>query len=560
VRVITPAGVVTTLAGSAGHAGAADGNGAAASFDGPAGVGVDSSGNVYVADANNNLIRRIEADAFVRTVAGTGAVGNIDGLTTAATFDTPGDIAIDPSGIVYVADSGNSTLRRIIPGVDSAPSFTAQPASLTVAPGGTATFSFGVTGTAPYAYQWSFNGSAIVGATSPFYTVTDAQDANEGSYTVTVSNLDGHVTSAAATLTVMTPAGDPDITVQPQGGSLGSGSDTLSVTVTGAGPFTYQWYLNGTAIAGATGSTYTATVAGSYTVTVTNAAGTVTSAAAVVGTVHRLVNISTRADVGTGSDIEIAGFVISGNAGTTKELLIRGVGPTLTNFGLTDYLTNPVLTLFNASGTQLDTNTGWGTNPTYSATQIAALASAVGAFTLNTGSADSVLVENLAPGSYTAQIAGAGAGTGVALVEVYETDTTSVDTLTNISTRADVGTGANILIAGFVIEGTQPMTVLIRGVGPALTNYGLTGVLAAPVLTVYDADSNVVGTNTGWDSDATNAAEVSALGAEVGAFALAAGSGDSALVLTLSPGSYTAQVTGADNGTGVALVEIYQSP
>jgi len=561
VRKVTPAGVVTTIAGSAGQTGTVGGTGSAARFNGPDGVGVDSSGNVYVADANNNLVRKVDVTNFVTTVAGVaGVVGNTDGLSGVATFDAPGDVTVDSTGIIYLADSENSTIRRIIQGVDSVPFFTAQPASILAAPGATAIFSVGVSGTAPYAFQWNYNGSPILGANTPFYVVTDAQTANEGGYSVTVTNLDGSVTSAAATLTVATPAGDPDITAQPQGGSLSSGSDALSVTVTGTGPFSYQWYLNGTAISGATGSAYTATTAGSYTVAVTNAAGTVTSAAAVVGTVSRLVNLSTRAEVETGAAITIAGFAISGPAGVTKQVMIRGVGPTLTNFSITDFLTTPALTLYDSAGNAIATNVGWTTNTSPTPAQIITLAAEVGAFALIDPSADSVLVVSLPPGTYSAELSGVSGTTGVGLVEVYETSTTTVSVLSNISTRAAVGTGADILIAGFVVEGSQPSTVLIRGIGPALANYGITGTLTAPVLTVFDSTGTQIDTNSGWSSTSANELAVETAEAEVGAFALTSGSADCALVLTLSPGTYSAQVAGADGSTGIALVEVYQIP
>jgi hypothetical protein len=157
------------------------------------------------------------------------------------------------------------------------------------------------------------------------------------------------------------------------------------------------------------------------------------------------------------------------------------------------------------------------------------------------------------------QLSGAGSTTGVGLVEVYETDTSVPSLLGNISTRAQVGTGADILIAGFVVTGTQPAKVLVRGVGPGLAQFNVTGTLAQPVLTVYDSAGNMVATNTGWQT-ASNSAEIASVGIVVGAFALQGGSADSALVLDLAPGSYTAQVVGANATTGIALVEVYQAP
>lgn len=302
VRKIAPGAIVTTIAGSPLTPGSADGTGSAANFNGPAGVGVDGSGNVYVADAGNETIRVISPSGFVTTVAGqAGVADSADGLATNARFNTPGDVSVDNSGIVYVADAQNSTVRRIIPGMDEAPTFTAQPANQTVALGASVVLTFGITGTAPFSFQWYVDGSPIPSATGPSFGIADAQPSDSGSYTVSVTNVDGSAMSAAATLTVGIPPGSPDITVQPRGGALTTGgSVALSVAVSGPGPFSFQWMLNGTAIAGATGASYTATAPGSYIVSVTNAVDTVESRAAVVGSGSRLINVSTRADVLTG--------------------------------------------------------------------------------------------------------------------------------------------------------------------------------------------------------------------------------------------------------------------
>jgi sugar lactone lactonase YvrE len=558
IRIVTPAGAVTTLAGHAGTAGSTDGTGSAASFSAPAGLCVDSSGNVYVADSGNSTIRKVTPSGFVTTVAGlAGATENIDGLSSNARFDTPGDITIDSSGVAYVADALNDTIRRLVPGADSAPIFTAQPADQTINLGSAAVISVGISGTAPLSFQWYLNNSPIPGATSPSYVIAQAQSSDAGDYTLTVTNVDGSATSSAATLTLLVPADYPDLTAQPQGTTLVGGTASLSVTVTGPGPFTYQWLLNGSAIAGATASTYTATAPGSYTVAVSNAVATVVSSAAFVSSGSRLINLSSRAQVETGAGITIAGFVIEGPPGVAKQVLIRGVGPTLSQFGVTGVLAAPVLMLIDSNSNTLATNTGWGTNS--NAAEIATITGQVGAFALPSGSADSVLLGNLTPGAYTAQLTGAGATTGVALVEVYETDTSDSLLLHNISTRAQVGTGGNILIAGFVVQGTQPATVLIRAVGPGLSAFGVAGVLSKPVLTVFDSTNTSIASNTGWQTG-PDPANVATVGSTVGAFSLSASNADSALVLTLQPGSYTAQVTGAGGTTGIALVEVYQAP
>jgi hypothetical protein len=202
------------------------------------------------------------------------------------------------------------------------------------------------------------------------------------------------------------------------------------------------------------------------------------------------------------------------------------------------------------------------------ATSLDATFTQVGAFNLTTGSHDTALLESLAPGAYTAQVVSQTTNCGVALAEIYDADSCAPgNRLINISARAFVGTGSNILIGGFVIGGSTPQTVIIRGDGPSLAKFGLTGALTNTVLTLSNS-SGTIASNTGWSNAPVNGSAAAggiviqpltaALSAKVGAFALTTGSGDSAIVATLPPGAYTAQVAGANNSTGIALVEIYE--
>jgi hypothetical protein len=200
---------------------------------------------------------------------------------------------------------------------------------------------------------------------------------------------------------------------------------------------------------------------------------------------------------------------------------------------------------------------------------------ALGAFALVTGSTDSAMLVGTPVGSYTAQVSGVGSTTGVALAEIYDADTgTPPARLINISARASVGTGGSILIGGFTITGSTSETVLIRGVGPGLAStFGLTGVLATPQLTLFDSvvpnNPQVIATDTTWGSapvagPSTVQAGILPAAASVmttvGAFSLVTGSTDSAMLVTLPPGNYTAQLSGFSGATGIALVEIYEVP
>lgn len=295
--------------------------------------------------------------------------------------------------------------------------------------------------------------------------------------------------------------------------------------------------------------------------------GAADPASSAPATASRLVNLSTRGLALTGADQLIPSFVIAGSG--TKRLLIRAVGPTLGSFGVPGSLADPQLTLKRYDPARRDyidvlANDNWGT-PVANAATIASVTSSVGGFALPSGSADAALVVDLAAGQYSAVAGGANDGTGVALVELYDAPTGSEARLVNIATRGFVGTAGDMLISGFVISSEGPKTLLIRAVGPTLASFGVSGALANPQLAIYgrapgaNSDS-VVAANDDWSSDATAAALTSATASQVGAFALPASSRDAALVVTLPPGSYTAQASGVGGTSGTALVEIYAVP
>ena len=363
--------------------------------------------------------------------------------------------------------------------------------------------------------------------------------------TVTPSAATSAVTSATTasvspggSFTYQIAAGNTPVSYNadglPAGLTLNATTGVISGTVTTAGTYVISVSANNAAGTGPV-TTFTLTVAGD----------TVVASSA-------LINISTRANVGTGAKVLISGFVITGT--DPKPVLIRAVGPTLSAFGLTGLLADPVLELFRADTTSLAVNDNWGSAG--DAAAIAATAVRVGAFTLPGGSPDAVISTTLAPGSYTAQIRGAAGATGVGLVEVYDAGTgTENSKLINLSARGDVGTGGNILIAGFIIRGTQPKTVLIRGAGPALTGFGVAGALVDPRLQLFSG-TTLINENDNWSDDPA----IAAAAARAGAFALAAGSKDAAILVTLPPGAYTAQVSGVGATTGVAIVEVYEVP
>ena len=450
-----------------------------------------------------------------------------------------------------------------------APSFTTQPQNQTVIAGNGVTFTAAASGSPTPTYQWNFNGAPISGATSATYSIASAQSSNAGSYTVTATNSAGSATSAASVLTVnpVVISTAPVFTTQPIAVSVVSGS-TVALTVAASSTLapSYQWAKDGTAIPGATRPTLvlngaTTANAGNYTCTATNSGGSTVSTAAALSItsttdVGRLTSLSTRAVVGTGDNVLIAGFIVGG-AGTTgtKPMLMRGTGPALTGLGVAGVLPDPTLTLYQGS-TVAAFNDNWGGD-----SQISAEDATSGAFLQS--SLDSALyMSNVAPGIYSAKVAGNNNGTGVALAEIYDLTasgsyTLTTPRLTGISARSQVGTGGDVLIAGFVIGGSSARTVLIRASGPALGQFGLAGLLPDPLLTLYDHNSAPIISNQGWAGDP----QIASAAAAVYDFPwLSATSNDSALLVTLPPGLYSAIISGASGDTGVALVEVYEVP
>ncbi len=217
-RIVLATGTVTTIAGQAGQPGYGDGPAARARFRYPSGVAVDRSANLFVADTDNNALREITPAGAVSTAAGrAGKLGSgLDGVGSTATFNHPTAVSIGAGGRLFIADTDDNTIRAA--DLAAAPTITAQPQSQAVTAGANVTFSVSVTGQPAPTFQWNFNGSAVSGATSSTLSMTNVQSANAGSYTITVTNATGSVTSNAATLTVNTAATPP-----PSAGSGGSG-------------------------------------------------------------------------------------------------------------------------------------------------------------------------------------------------------------------------------------------------------------------------------------------------------------------------------------------------
>jgi cyclophilin family peptidyl-prolyl cis-trans isomerase len=373
-----------------------------------------------------------------------------------------------------------------------------------------------------------------------------------GTANITVRAADVNNSAAQVVFAVTVAATAPVITAQPLSAVVASGQLlALNVAATGSG-LTYQWKrvvsgASGTVVSGATGPQFivdkvTSAEAGIYYCTVTNSAGAVDSAGAIIAVRSsgeaRLTNLAVRAALDAGQ-VLIVGFSTTGKT----DLLVRGVGPKLADFGVTDFYADPRLEIYDGAGVKGLTNDSWDG-------ALATTFQSVGAFALNLGSKDAALVTSV-NGASTAQLKGT--DSGVTLLEVYALGgLTAPARLNNVSTLNRVGTGGNILIAGFTVSGDVAKTLLIRGVGPKLTSFGVGGVLADPKLEIY-RDTTLLAANDDWN--ASVAAATPGLG-----FALDAGSKDAGLLVTLPPGGYTAQLSGVGATTGVGLIEVYEVP
>jgi vibriolysin len=258
------------------------------------------------------------------------------------------------------------------------------------------------------------------------------------------------------------------------------------------------------------------------------------------------VNFSTRAHVGTGNDILIGGFVLGGG-GSSKPMLVRAIGPTLATMGVAGVIADPQLTLKSGS-TTVDYNDNWGSSS--SASAIATTSAAVGAFPLNSSSLDAVVLPTLGSGAYTSLVSGVSGGTGNGMIEIYDTDSTNANHLVNMSARFAIN-GSDPTIAGLVLKGDEHKKLLIRVGGPALGGLGVPD----PKITLYHGSIGIR-TNDDWGDEA-NAADIAAAANAVGASAYGSGSADSAMLIELPPGIYTAMISG-NGGTGLALVEVYE--
>ncbi len=269
-----------------------------------------------------------------------------------------------------------------------------------------------------------------------------------------------------------------------------------------------------------------------------------------------LGNISTRSFVQTGEHVMIGGFIVQGSG--AKKVIIRAIGPELTQYGITDALANPKLELHDETGALIGTNDDWQTTIIGGIITSNQVSDIQNSGHVPTAASESAIIAELQPGNYTAIVNGVSNTDGVALVEVYDLDSAASSNLANISTRSFVQTGEHVMIGGFIVQGTGTKSVIIRAIGPELTQYGITDVLANPKLELYNATGALIGTNDDWQTTIIGGVITSNQVSDIQNSGRApTAASESAIIADLQPGNYTAIVRGVSNTTGVALVDVY---
>jgi YVTN family beta-propeller protein len=487
----------------------------------PGGISASGSGSPIIVPGLAN------GTTYTFTVAATNSAG-VGPASLASNAVTPHTVPDAPSSVSALAGDGEATITFATP-----------------SNGGAAITVYAVTCT-PGPVQ-------ATGSSSPIVVLGLV---NATTYTCSVRATNAAGTGPASSGVSVTPLATSATTLASSAASITVGDVvTLTATVSGAAgmPTGSVVFRDGnTPIAtqplDGTGHAILATstlAIGSHVITA-DYAGTspyaASSSSPVTVAVHtanppRLGAISTRMQVLTGDNVLIGGFIVSGS--TPKTVVVRARGPSLASSGITNFLANPLLQLVFGDGTVI-TNDDW---------QGAANAADI----LSSGFAPSdaheaAIMVTLQPGPYTAIVSGSGGGTGVGLVEVFEVDHPEVP-LAGISTRGKVLTGNDVMIGGIIIQGDAPQTVVVRARGPSLVAQGVANALSNPLLQVVASDGTVL-TNDDWQS-AGNAAQIQSSG-----FA-PADPRESAILVTLQPGAYTAIVSGVGGATGVGIVEVY---
>ena len=269
-----------------------------------------------------------------------------------------------------------------------------------------------------------------------------------------------------------------------------------------------------------------------------------------------LSNISTRALVHTGDNVMIGGFMVQGTQ--SKEVIIRAIGPELMPFDVPNPLADPTLELHDSTGALIASNDNWMTTVIGGIITKDQVAAILASGYAPTDMRESAMVVSLPPGNYTAIVRGVNNTIGVGLVDAYDLNATADSVLGNISTRSLVQTGENVMIGGFIVQGTQPMKVIVRAIGPELSQYGVPNPLPDPTLELHDSTGALLASNDDWQHTIIGGIITSDQVHDIENSGYAPSDPtESAIIADLAPGNYTAIVRGKNIVIGIALVEVY---
>jgi sugar lactone lactonase YvrE len=483
-----------------------DDNGAVAPFtggfvNGPNGLALDSSGNLYVT-TNSNVIRKFSPSGVDLGVFASTGINFAMGL------------AFDSKGNLYVANNGGSTIEKFAPDGTDLGVF-----ANVIRPTGLAFDASGnlyVANTFNTIERFSPIGTHLIPFTS-FFLNTPEGLAFDSSGNLYVAN------NGSDTIQVFSP----------------SGADLGSLPTVGlSGPIGLAFDSSGNlyVVNNLASTIEKITPDGTESLFATT---DFSPAFLAVQSTATLVNISTRLNILTGDNVLDGGFIVVGSG--FKDVLIRGLGPSLASAGITGTLADPIIELYSGN-VIIAENDNWMKNQK---TEIEATG------LQPTNDAEAALIATLAAGTYTVIERGKEATTGIGLIEIYDLGAGTGPELANISTRGFVDTGSSVMIAGFIVASSTGGSnqVMVRGLGPSLGDFGIADPLADPVLDLYDANGMLIASSDSWQSD--QEAAIVATGLQP------SNDAEAAILITLAPGAYTAIESGKNGGTGVGLVEVY---
>jgi hypothetical protein len=455
-------------------------------------------------------------------VSGTGTIGPV--LINGGTLQANGTL-----GLVTL---GNGTLRGTgtVGGIDGD-----NPGSTgTIAPGsgGTATGNLTSNGdvslSAPIEFEVNLNGPAVV-TQHDRLAVNGGVNLNGANLSVALGA--GFTPAAGQTFTILVRSGAGTVSGQfAQGSSITAGGKTFLIT----------YSANNVVLTVQAPPSPTPTATPTPTPAAT---ATPTATPGLVG------NVATRLSVGLGENILIEGFIVQGPAGSTKKILVRAIGPSLLPFGIADALANPTLEINNETAT-VATNNDWKT------TQSGGLITADQAGEINSSGLapsndfESAVIVSLAPGNYTAAVKGFANTTGTGVVDAYDLSASSPARLANVATRGVIQAGDKLMIAGFIIQ-TGDVRAVVRAIGPSLVPFGINNALPDTTLEVRDQNATIVIQNDDWQSDPAQKQQLEDIGLQP------SDPLEAAVIATLPPGQYTAQVRGKPETTGIGVVQVY---